>query len=199
MLNFGLGLSQISGFANNGAPKKMLRTSIKRAMFVIVLLGCVACAIYYHEIEKHRIIARYRYDCPMHLTDLWSLTLTFAEGNDHFPEDLTFITKKTHMSREKMRLRLSPVLCPASKAPINLNEKTGETPDYAYVNWSSRFPHLKDVPEDYPLAYDRTLANHGGRGIFIVMVNGRIIWDADAQWIRNFSTLHPEYLILIPK
>jgi hypothetical protein len=82
---------------------------------------------------------------------------------------------------------------------VDLENMTPETFDYTYINWSTIFAHVKEVPGDYPLAYDRTLANHVGRGVYVIKVDGTVIWDEGAYWIRRFSAQHPEYRVPVPR
>jgi hypothetical protein len=177
----------------------MRNTFLIRLIGLVGVLMCMALSIYYHENRLHEVAARYQYECPLHLIDLWTITMELAKNNDRFPQDLTFIIKKMPISNKNLRLRLSPVLCPASQVAFNANEATADALDYVFLNWSRAFTHVKDVPGDYPLAYDRKLANHVGRGIFVLKVDGSVIWDSDAQWLHNFSIRHPEYRVLIPQ
>jgi hypothetical protein len=68
-----------------------------------------------------------------------------------------------------------------------------------YINWSKYFDIPSKVPQDYPQLYDRALANHGGKGIYIACVNNGVFWDRGATWLRNFAASHPQYEIPIPK
>jgi hypothetical protein len=171
---------------------------------MVVVLVCAGYAAYvavwccYHEAGRiSELKIRYQYECPMHLIDLYDYIIASARQHDRFPEDLTFITKKWPIGQRNARMRLSLVLCPGSQTPIDLERVT---PDYAYVNWSAKlFAHVVDVPGEYPLVYDRTLSNHSGRGVFVLRVNGSVIWDPGAEWVRGFSGRHPEYHVLIPQ
>jgi hypothetical protein len=167
---------------------------------VVLLLTCAVFAINYHHKRMYEVVAKYRYECPMHLLDLWSITVALAKEKDRFPQDLASINVKIPLvSQSRIRLRLSPVLCPGSEIPFDKNEFITNVSDYVYINWSSTFGHVAEVPGEYPLAYDRRLANHLGKGVYVVKVNGSVVWDADAQWIRQFSTKNPELHIPIPQ
>ncbi len=54
-------------------------------------------------------------------------------------------------------------------------------------------------PADYPLIYDKSMANHSGRGINVCTVQAGIFWDKDAKWLKAFAVAHPEYKIPIPE
>jgi hypothetical protein len=154
----------------------------------------------YHSVRIRQLAARYRYECPMHLVDIWDITMALAREHGRFPEDLTSITRKVPISQYDAQWRSHPVLCPGSEAICDAKRATVESFGYAYVNWSARgYAHAKDVPGAYPLIYDRTLSNHFGRGIFVVKVNGSVIWDPAAEWVRDFSNRHPEYRLENPQ
>jgi len=173
---------------------------------MVVLLVCAVYTVYvavswYHEARRFsELKIRYQYECPMHLIDLYDLIIASAREHDRFPEDLTFITKKWPIGQYNARMRIHPVLCPRSQTPIDLERVTADSFGYAYVNWSAKsFAHVADVPGEYPLVYDRTLSNHSGRGVFVLRINGSVVWDPGAKWVRDFSGAHPEYHLLIPQ
>ncbi len=178
----------------------MLKGAKTAILCIVVVLVCVVPAVYYHSIRIHEVAARYRYECPMHLRDLWDITMALAKEGDRFPEDLTSITNKVPISQYNARWRLHPVLCPGSQTSFDFEGPTTDSFGYVYVNWSSRqFAHVAEVPAEYPLIYDRALSNHLGRGIFVLKVNGSVIWDSGAEWIRGFTAKHPEYHIPLPQ
>jgi hypothetical protein len=73
--------------------------------------------------------------------------------------------------------------------------------DYVYVNWSTWFTNINDVPGEYPVLYDGSLSNHYhyGLGINVVDRDGYARWDADARWLTTFASNNPSYHIVIPK
>jgi len=153
-----------------------------------------------HQMQMNDIVTRYTYECPFHLEDLWTVVMALAKERGRFPQDLTVVARKVPLVSERnIRLRLSPVLCPASQAPVGRGRPATNVFDYTYINWSSTFPHVADVPGDYPLAYDRTLSNHLGRGVYVVKVDGSVVWDEGAEYLREFSTRHPGFHIPPPK
>ena len=82
-----------------------------------------------------------------------------------------------------------PLQSPVRWANIN------EWMDYIYVYW----PEGEKTPHDYPHMYDRRLANHGGAGINIALVDGSSFWDGHGQWLRKFAEAHPECQIQLPE
>ena len=71
---------------------------------------------------------------------------------------------------------------------------------YRYVDWSARqFARIEDVPGEYPLVYDNALSNHVYNGVYVLKVDGSVMWDAGAELIGEFSSRHPEYHIVVPQ
>jgi hypothetical protein len=163
--------------------------------FAIVLYGLFAS---YHYTKKiHQIAARCQYECPMHLIDLWGIITSLAKEHDQFPKDLMLITNKVPISQYNALWRLHPLLCPGVDTPFDSKYSDA---GYAYVNWSSKgFIHVADVPGDYPLVYDDKLANHFGRGVFVLKVDGNVIWDPGALWINDFINKHVDFELRSPK
>ena len=69
--------------------------------------------------------------------------------------------------------------------------------DYAYVYYSNLL-WSSAVENKYPLMYDKRLANHAGNGINILLTDGHVIWDKDANWLKTFASEHPEFTIPLP-
>lgn len=68
---------------------------------------------------------------------------------------------------------------------------TGDNGNYFFMDWSKLPDGPGTSPGKYPLMYDRRLSNHNGRGINILMVDGTIEWDANAEWLKKFAAEHP--------
>jgi hypothetical protein len=80
------------------------------------------------------------------------------------------------------------------------NLDAGYQRDYYCIDWS-KLPHSTNeiTFNEYPLAYDRSMTNHNGRGINILMVQGTIMWDANAEWLKIFAAVHPDDKLPIPE
>jgi len=92
------------------------------------------------------------------------------------------------------------LICPGTgRDQTGKGEMKEEDIDYVYVNWSRWYKTSEEVPGEYPLAYDRRLANHAGQGVNVVAVDRHAFWDPDAKWLRNFAQNHPEYDIPLSK
>jgi len=76
---------------------------------------------------------------------------------------------------------------------------TDDNKDYFFVDWSKQSEPLEKLPSKRPLMYDRRLSNHDGRGINILMADGSIEWDANAQWLKTFAAEHPDAKLPMPK
>ena len=76
---------------------------------------------------------------------------------------------------------------------------TGDNENYFSMDWSK----LPDGPgtshHKYPLMYDRRMSNHDGRGINILMTDGSIEWDSNAEWLKEFAAEHPNAKLPIPE
>ena len=82
--------------------------------------------------------------------------------------------------------------------------------DYTLVDWTTEATRSKTAPDEsgsillrpqlskYPLVFDRHLANHHGRGIHVILIDGTLLWDRDARWLKAFAAQHPEVRIPQP-
>ena len=102
------------------------------------------------------------------------------------------------------------LICPLEhKAPEEWTNVT-EWMDYIYLYR----PSVKGPYAYYPLMYDRSMANHNGKGICILLVDGAVrpptlsrpetyhgqfFWDEGAQWLQKFARNHPECNIPLPE
>jgi hypothetical protein len=46
--------------------------------------------------------------------------------------------------------------------------------------------------------YDRTLANHEGRGVNVLTINGKVEWDAGAENLKKFASENPAFDMPVP-
>jgi hypothetical protein len=166
---------------------------------VLLLIG-VIFEISYQRKRTNELVTRYRYECPMHLLDLWGISTALSKEKGRFPRDMAEMNQKIPLlSKSRIPIRLSPVLCPASEVPFKEGDSITNGFDYVYVDWSGTFERVQDIPAEYPLAYDRRLANHLRKGIYVLKVNGAVFWDADASWIQQFSKTNHHIQIPIPQ
>lgn len=89
--------------------------------------------------------------------------------------------------------------CPGTGQEPGSLENIEDWMSYVYIDWSPYFG-AKAPPYYYPLFYDKSMANHAGRGINILRCGSVwIFWDENAQWLKAFAAEHPEYEIVIPE
>lgn len=74
----------------------------------------------------------------------------------------------------------------------------GTNADYIYVNWGLTFG-TNDVPGNYPVIYDRRLANHKGLGVNVITMDGRHFFDRHASWLQKFTNSYPQYHLTMPE
>jgi hypothetical protein len=79
----------------------------------------------------------------------------------------------------------------AGESWTNISEWT----TYVYVHWAGPY---SQIPKDYPIMYDKSLKNHQGKGINILMADTSVFWDRDARWLQRFAAEHPEQKIVLP-
>lgn len=174
---------------------------LKRVIIAMCLCLAVVivCATFYHmRSTVTRTTERYEYECPMHLEDVGDLLMIAIKKKDRITEDLTSLTNLLPSTPDNLRWRTRSYLCPGVQTPADPN-RAGSF-GYTYVDWSARqFARIEDVPEDYPLVYDNAYSNHLNRGIYVLKVDGSVIWDAGGAWLLEFSSKHPEYRISVPR
>lgn len=182
------------------AQGKQYRIVAAACVCLLVNVLTVLLLVFHYQRKLNECAERYGNECPMRLQELQGLTVTWAAGEGgHYPTNLAFVVQAFTMTSEKRRLRLHPLLCPESESPLKSGELQEREADYTYVNWSAWFADSQAVPKDYPMFYDRSMSNHKGRGIFLIRIDGSVIWDPGATWLRGFANHHPEYTIPIPQ
>jgi hypothetical protein len=137
----------------------------------------------------------------------WALGMYCQEYNGRLPENFCLMSN----------VMSTPFLyvCPSDSKPAHSKTRESwtnvtEWMDYYYVAW----PNITGVYTNYPLMYDRRLANHGKKGINVLLVeqavhpaspskpetfHGQFFWDEDAKWLRKFAREHPDLKIPMPE
>ena len=161
-------------------------TSTHKAIIVSCVLTLIVILILiYPGIHKHALSIR----CAQSLRCLWSACILYIKNGKMppFPPSLQEVVKKINEH--------SFLICPSAKyLGVHINDES----DYIYVDWSLVNVEQNADMAKYPLIYDRKLANHQGKGINIVMVDGSTMWDENADWLRNFSFQHLAYRLQLP-
>jgi len=175
-------------------------TCSKVAIAICLCLAvAIVCATFYRmRSAVTRTTERYEYECPMHLEDVGDLIMIAVKKSDRITQDLTSLTNLLPCTPSQLRWRTRSYLCPAVQSLAD--PKRAGSFGYTYLDWSSRqFARIEDVPGDYPLVYDNAYSNHLNRGIYVLKVDGSVIWDAGGAWLLEFSHTHPEYHIVVPQ
>lgn len=131
-----------------------------------------------------------RHRCRKQLSALWFDLMSCAdETSGRLPGDLDSY------------LQISPIgprallVCPATGRRPMPSEEVESWSDYLYV------PNLVvgQAPPDSPLVYDRLLANHNGKGINVLLLNGVVMWDSGGVWLKEYAAKFPDRGIALPQ
>ncbi|MGD0207040.1 MAG: hypothetical protein ABSC89_05480 [Verrucomicrobiota bacterium] len=181
---------------------------MKRKFIAVIVFACMlfvaAAAIWLsHERELSR-----RVNCLSCLRSTgWALGMYCQEYNGRLPENFSLMSN----------VMSTPFfyVCPWNSKTAHSKTRESwtnvtEWMDYFYVPW----PSVTGVYTNYPLMYDRRLANHGGKGINILLVeqavhpavphkpetfHGQFFWDEDARWLQKFAKEHPDLKVPLPE
>ncbi|MCX6921884.1 MAG: hypothetical protein NT154_01505 [Verrucomicrobia bacterium] len=183
----------------------MMKSVYKGVALVVVL--CIAGSVgallmgFLFERQLHETKERYTQECPMRLEELKGFMETWASGaGGAYPSDLAPVVQAFEkMTPERRRARLHPLLCPESEQDVLEGNIDASKSDYVYLNWQAQLTNGAVVSGDYPMLYDKRLSNHGGRGIYVMKVNGTIIWDAGARWLQSFAASNLSNKIRLPE
>jgi hypothetical protein len=176
---------------------------MKRKFIAVIVFACLLLVAFGAIWLRHERELVHRYDCLSTLRSTgWALGQFCRDHSGKLPENFCLI------SNDISNPRL--FVCPwDGKRPGSWTNIT-EWMDYFYVYW----PGVEGVYSNYPLMYDRRLANHGGKGINILLVeqaahpavphepetfHGQSFWDEDAKWLRQFAKEHPDLRIPMPE
>ena len=66
---------------------------------------------------------------------------------------------------------------------------------YVYIDWKKL--GLSMIPDYYPVIYERKMFH--GRGVFVGLGSGAVVWDEDFRFLKQFSSKHPEIAFRITK
>lgn len=123
--------------------------------------------------------------CHRMLRSLWHSISAYRQDYHSLPRNWQDIWTSHRISRS--------LVCPmVASNTLNANRE-----DYLHPDFST-YPATASI-DKYPLVYDRRLANHRGRGVNVVLVDGTVFWDDDAKWLRKFASAHPECKIPLPE
>jgi len=127
-------------------------------------------------------------NCKQQLRSLWAvLALYRQEHNGQLPPSL-----------ENLDTNLVGRLlaCPGGK--LNPTTRSNYQAGYYYVDWTKHQPQPNFGAGKYPLIYDRFMLNHDGKGVNVLMMDGSVMWDADAEWLKKFASENTNVTLSIP-
>lgn len=146
-----------------------------------------------------------RYVCEQNMGVVYYLAVTEYGDRVYGPDvrqayglpapDLKAFLQELPYSKSNMAANF---VCPGTGQEPGSLEELEDWMSYIYIDWSAYFGS-KAPPGDYPLLYDKSMDNHGGRGINVLRVVTGVIWDENAEWLKTFAVEHPEYEIRMPE
>ncbi len=174
-----------------------------RLRFIVaIVFACLFLLMVVCDWLAHQRESAHRKDCLSTLRSTGSaLGVYCQEHNGKLPENFSLLSNFVGTP--------SLYVCPWNSKPCGSWTNIGEWMDYFYVPW----PKVTGAYSNHPLMYDRRLANHGGKGINVLLVeqvvhsavpadpqtfHGQFFWDEDAKWLRKFATDHPDRKIPMP-
>ena len=183
----------------------MMKSAYKGVALVmgLCIAGLVGALLtgFHFEKQLHETKERYTHECPMRLEEVRGFMQTWALGaGNAYPSDLgPVVLAFENMTPERRRARLHPLLCPGSEQDVSQGNIDASKSDYVYLNWQTRVTNGAVMSGDYPMLYDKRLSNHGGRGVYVMKVNGTVLWDAGARWLQSFTASNVSYEIKLPE
>ena len=151
--------------------------SIRRKIVFLALVSlAVVCILSFYRYVPSLLN---RQNCKQQLRSLWAVIALYRQEHENqWPANLKSLD-------QELVARL--LRCPGVKTRSPLDFQN----DYIYIDWSKQ-AHSADMSfEKYPLMYDRTMDNHSGSGINVLMVDGTVEWDNNAEWLKKFAAEHP--------
>ncbi|HRT10636.1 MAG TPA: hypothetical protein P5233_19820 [Candidatus Paceibacterota bacterium] len=161
----------------------------KSARLISVAIGLLAVGI---AIASVRPFSRYqRARCNETLKLLGNAIQTYqAEQQGRLPRQFSALSNE--LSNPAF------LICPGSGHTPGNFSNADSWADYTLVDWPALL-ETNSVPTSYPIAYDRSLSNHGGRGVNVLTVDGFVRWDPNAERIKKFAAEHPNFKLSVPK
>ena len=157
----------------------------KRALVMLGVLITIAAVFLIHPISRYQD-AR----CRGALRLLGNAVDVYRVDQAHLPTRLSVLSNE--LSNPAF------LMCPRTGHPPGNFTNADSWTDYIFLNWEAILGS-NSVPSDYPLAYDRRLGNHKGKGVNVLRVDGLAFWDPGAKWLAAFADRHPSFRVPIPE
>lgn len=111
--------------------------------------------------------------CKQTLSALGEAIHMYVQECRDYPLDLETAVKRSDNSRLLL-------MCPAQGDQLD-RAKSGKPSDYGYIYWDKSERGNDWGSGNYPIAFDKSVANHNAEGVNILYENGNIAWDPGAQ------------------
>jgi hypothetical protein len=183
----------------------LLRTEMKRKFIAVIVFTCMLLVAVAAICLSHKRSLSQRVDCLSCLRSTgWALGMYCSDHEGHLPRDFSLMRDGNYLTRADL------YVCPWRSKQAGSWTNITVWMDYFYIPW----PSITGAYTKYPLMYDRRLANHGGKGINILLAeqavhpasppnpetfHGQFFWDEDAKWLRKFAREHPDLKIPMPE
>jgi len=157
----------------------------------VVAAAVVAALLIAGAVGRELFLRRaHDYACQHALRQLWCALQMYQMDHDG-------AYTPSLQNPEYTRYGLSDIFfnCGGRRTPSDPSSSDQARGDYLYVAWATG----ASTPNNYPVFYDRWLANHGGRGIYVVRVDGEVFWDRGAEWLLSFCKTHQDLRLPLPE
>lgn len=170
--------------------------NVKRIIVILTVILVLAMGFWLLQYARKMKITACREKCVSKLRSIGAvLADTVETSNGTFPSNMVAL----------MKIHPEPAwffTCPLRKDTTNSLRNVDDWMDYIYAHWPG---DRANMPEHFPLLYDRRLSNHEGMGINILRLEGSgtsfqfgVFWDKEARWLKDYSAQHPEWHIRVP-
>jgi len=153
--------------------------------FGVLILVAVLAIIFIHPVSRYQSVR-----CREQLKTLGYAVQVYQGDHGHLPRQLSILSNEL----------INPALlvCPGSGHTPGSFTNADSWTDFTFIDWSAVLG-TNAVPGDYPIAYDRSISSHGGRGVNVLTVGGFVRWDANTKWLRKFVSEHPKAKLAMPE
>jgi len=161
-----------------------METLIMRSWKLKVLSIAASIALAMFFAWYHFSFTTGRLRCRNYLYSMRDYVQLYRETHEgNFPENLFNVEDGLLSSLHR---------CPAARCECSETR-------YIYSYWPPEIvrSNLSEISR-FPLVYDGSLDNHRGRGVNVLLVDGTVLWDENAGWLRAFSDKYPTFKIGLP-
>lgn len=176
-----------------------LKTRMRGSIVGLAVLVVVLTTMWLRSERKNqRCVTNFKYECPERLVDVWAQVSERSRRSGILPSNLISFAEMFRPRPSHFESHTYPLVCPGTESNLGAPKDVHQWMDYIFLDWSLWQADSITFGGDYPLMYDRALANHGGRGVYVLRVDGTVIWDPGAEWLKRFAVEHPQLKIRLP-